>query len=216
MPLKWLWMWTHWRLVRSYINGLSWSFYWLHIIFLKPSMSKLALETGLVFAPLRKLFVTFFIRSLWQLHVIFLKATMGKIICDARFVSGFSFVKKYVVASWRVVVFRLKIKQKITICNVILCIYVFETKCQRLFKVRVNFFGIVFLPKYISDLFVVRNNLKNLWGANKLVIPRKKTSNFGLKSTPFIGSKVWNSLPDESRSTIILKVFKNAVRELHL
>lgn len=122
MPLKWLWMWTHWRLVRSYINGLSWSFYWLHIIFLKPSMSKLALETGLVFAPLRKLFVTFFIRSLWQLHVIFLEATMGKIICDARFVSGFSFVKKYVVASWRVVVFRLKIKQKITICNVILCI----------------------------------------------------------------------------------------------
>ena len=71
------------------------------------------------------------------------------------------------------------------------------------------------LPGYISDLFVVRNNTKCLRGTNKLVVPRKKT-NFGLKSTTFIGAKLWNSLPDELRSTIVLKEFKNAVRELHL
>ena len=57
------------------------------------------------------------------------------------------------------------------------------------------------LPGYISDLFVVRNNVKCLRGTNKLVVPRKKTSNFGLKSTTFIGAKVWNSLPDKLRST---------------
>ena len=72
------------------------------------------------------------------------------------------------------------------------------------------------LPGYISDLFVVRNNVKSLRGTNKLVVPRKKTTKFGLKSTTFIGAKVWNSLPDELRSTTILKQFKNAVRELHL
>ena len=74
------------------------------------------------------------------------------------------------------------------------------------------------LPEYISDLFVVLNNVKNLRGTNKLVVPRKKSTNFGLKqkSTSFIGAKVWNSLPDELRSTKILKEFKNAVRELHL
>ena len=72
------------------------------------------------------------------------------------------------------------------------------------------------LPKYISDLFVVRNNVKCLRGTNKLVVPRKRTSNFGLKSTTFIGAKVWNSLPDKLRSTKILKEFKKAVRELHL
>ena len=33
----------------------------------------------------------------------------------------------------------------------------------------------------------------------------KKTSTFGLKSTTFIGAKVWNSLPNELRSTTILK-----------
>ena len=65
---------------------------------------------------------------------------------------------------------------------------------------------------YISDLFVVRNNER---GTNNL-IRRKKTTNFGLKSTTFIGAKVWNSLPDELRSTTIIKEFENAVRELHL
>ena len=44
-----------------------------------------------------------------------------------------------------------------------------------------------------------------LRGTNKLVAPRKKTSNFGLKSTTFIGAKVWNSLPDKLRSTKILR-----------
>ena len=45
------------------------------------------------------------------------------------------------------------------------------------------------LPGYISDLLVVGNNVKCLRGTNKLVVPRKKTSNFGLKSTTFIGAK---------------------------
>ena len=57
------------------------------------------------------------------------------------------------------------------------------------------------LPEYLIDLFVVRNNVNCLRGTNKLVIPRKKTLNFGLKSTTFICAKVWNSLPDELRST---------------
>ena len=37
------------------------------------------------------------------------------------------------------------------------------------------------LPGYISDLFAVRNNVKCSRGTNKLVVPRKKTTNFGLK-----------------------------------
>ena len=42
------------------------------------------------------------------------------------------------------------------------------------------------LLEYICDLFIVRNNVKNLRGANKLLIP----SNFGSKSTSLIGAKV--------------------------
>ena len=62
------------------------------------------------------------------------------------------------------------------------------------------------LLEYICDLFIVRNNVKNLRGANKLLIPRKNTSNFGSKSTSLIGAKVWNSLPDELRSTTVLGI----------
>ena len=75
------------------------------------------------------------------------------------------------------------------------------------------------LPGYISDLFVVRNNgnnVKCLRGTDKLIVPCKKTTNFGLKSTTFIGAKVWNSLSDELHSMTILKKFMNAVRELNL
>ena len=53
------------------------------------------------------------------------------------------------------------------------------------------------LPEYISDLFVVRNNVKDLRGTNKLVVPFQKSTNFCLKYTSLIGAKVWNSLPDE-------------------
>ena len=44
---------------------------------------------------------------------------------------------------------------------------------------------------------------------------RKKTTNFGLKPTTFIGAKVLNSLPDELSSMEILEEFQNAIRELH-
>ena len=66
---------------------------------------------------------------------------------------------------------------------------------------------------FLSDVFVICNNLKCLRCTNKLFVPRNKTTDFGLKSTTFIGAKVWNSLPDELCSTTILKEFKNAVQK---
>ena len=90
---------------------------------------------------------------------------------------------------------------------------------RRLQDVAVLIFKAVngILPEYLSDLFVVRNNVTNFRGyTNKLVVLRKKTANFGLKFISFIGANVWNSFPDELRLTAILKEFKNAVKELHL
>ena len=72
------------------------------------------------------------------------------------------------------------------------------------------------IPEYISNLSVVHNNVKCLRGANKSVVPHKKTTNFGLKSATFSGAKVWNVLPDELHSMTTLREFSNAVRELHL
>ena len=68
------------------------------------------------------------------------------------------------------------------------------------------------LPGFRGDLFVVCNNVKYLRGTNKLVVPRKETTNFGLKSTIFAGVKVRNFLLVELCSKTILKEFKNALR----
>ena len=79
---------------------------------------------------------------------------------------------------------------------------------RRLQEIAILIFKAVngMLPEYISDLFVVRNNMKNERDTNKLVVLRKDTTTFGLKSTSFIGAKVWNSLPDELRSTTVLGI----------
>ena len=70
------------------------------------------------------------------------------------------------------------------------------------------------LPTYLSDLFIIRENIKNLRGTNKLVIPNVNTTRYGTKSVAFTAPKAWNSLPDRLRSMKSLKDFKIAVRSM--
>ena len=70
------------------------------------------------------------------------------------------------------------------------------------------------LPTYLSDLFIIRENIKNLRGTNKLVIPNVNTTRYGTKSVTFTAPKAWNSLPDRLRSMKSLKDFKIAVRSM--
>ena len=46
------------------------------------------------------------------------------------------------------------------------------------------------LLEYISELFVLQGNVKNLRGTNKLIVLGKSTTDFDLKFTSFIGAKV--------------------------
>ena len=55
------------------------------------------------------------------------------------------------------------------------------------------------LPTYLSDLFTIRENIKNLRGTNKLVIPKVNTTRYGTKSVAYTASKASNSLPDTLR-----------------
>lgn len=52
----------------------------------------------------------------------------------------------------------------------------------------VYYIGIIYI--YMSDLFVLRNNVRNLRGINKFVLC-KKIRNFCLKFVFFIGGNVW-------------------------
>ena len=70
------------------------------------------------------------------------------------------------------------------------------------------------LPTYLSDLFIIRENIKNLRGTKKLVIPKVNTTRYGTKFVAFTAPKAWNSLPDKLRSMKALKDFKIAVRSM--
>ena len=63
-------------------------------------------------------------------------------------------------------------------------------------------------------MFNLRDNIKNLRGTKKLVLPRVNTTRYGLKSTIYVASKEWNALPDEIRNIVLWKNFKTAVRNL--
>lgn len=67
------------------------------------------------------------------------------------------------------------------------------------------------LPSYIKNMFKLRDNIKNLRGTNKLILPRVNTTRYGLKSTTYTASKEWNALPDNIRLITSGKGFKAAV-----
>ena len=63
-------------------------------------------------------------------------------------------------------------------------------------------------------MFKLRDNVKNLRGVNKLVLPKVKTTQCGLKSTVYTASKAWNSLSDELRLMTNIKLFRQGVRKI--
>ena len=69
-------------------------------------------------------------------------------------------------------------------------------------------------PAYIKSLFKLSDNVKNLRGINKLVLPKVKTTWHGLKSIMYTASKAWNSPSDELRSMTNIKLFRQEVRKI--
>ena len=72
------------------------------------------------------------------------------------------------------------------------------------------------LPLYITSMFKLRDNIKNLRGTNKLVLPRVNTTHYQLKSTIYVASKEWNALPDEIRNIVAWNDFKTAIRNFKI
>ena len=72
------------------------------------------------------------------------------------------------------------------------------------------------LPSYITSMFKLRDNIKNLRGTNKLVLPRVNTTRYGLKSTIYVARKEWNALPDEIRNNIVWNDYKTAIKNFKI
>ena len=90
---------------------------------------------------------------------------------------------------------------------------------QRLAKIVCTVFNVInseHAPKSIKELIGFRNNKYNLRGSEILKRPKASTTTYGLKSWRFTAPKLWNSLPDSSRTVRTFKAFKNSIRTLDL
>ena len=88
---------------------------------------------------------------------------------------------------------------------------------QRLAKIVCTVFNVInneHAPKSTKELIGFRNNKYNLRGSDILKRPKASTTTYGLKSWRFT-AKLWNSLPDSSRTVRAFKAFKNSIKTLY-
>ena len=70
-------------------------------------------------------------------------------------------------------------------------------------------------PEYLSDLFRLRENIKNLRGVKMLQVPKPNTTRYGKNSvTIYLVAITWNKISDTLRSLISLSVFQKVVQQL--
>ena len=66
-------------------------------------------------------------------------------------------------------------------------------------------------PNYIRNMFTFRSSKYNLRGNNILDLPKRNTTTYGLHSFTYLTAKLWNSLPDNLRTSKSLNEFKRNI-----
>ena len=71
-------------------------------------------------------------------------------------------------------------------------------------------------PEYITNMFSLKTHSINLRasGTNSLFISRVNTTTYGLHSLSYYSSKLWNSLPNTTRTLPTVAAFKSTIRNL--
>ena len=70
--------------------------------------------------------------------------------------------------------------------------------------------------EYITNMFSLKTHSINprTNSTNSLLIPRVNTTTYGLHSLSYYGSKLWNALPNTTRSLPTVAAFKSTIRNL--
>ena len=76
-----------------------------------------------------------------------------------------------------------------------------------IYKTKVNL-----NPEFMKDIFVTNDVPYSLRSGNGLLQPSARTTNFGIETTPFIGHKLWQTLPNEIKTASSLAVFKHRIK----
>ena len=67
-------------------------------------------------------------------------------------------------------------------------------------------------PTFMQDIFKVKESSYNLRAISSLVLPKCKSIKYGVNSTVFKGSLLWNSLPNEYKQAENLDIFKTKIK----
>ena len=70
-------------------------------------------------------------------------------------------------------------------------------------------------PTYLCSLFDLQDHQYNCRGFKTLKQKKFKTIKYGYQSFSYMGSKLWNALPNEMRESADIHMFKNVVRDFN-
>ena len=84
----------------------------------------------------------------------------------------------------------------------------------RVQNMLVTTYKTLYAPPYLRSLLKERTTAYNLRGTLKLNLPRVTTTSFGLKSFRHAAPQVWNTLPDNIRTSENLIGFKRAIHNI--
>jgi len=67
-------------------------------------------------------------------------------------------------------------------------------------------------PSYLSELFVIKENIYNLRDNQTYILPQYRNKTHGYHSLPFIGAKAWSLLDPKVKNSSSLVKFKNSLK----
>ena len=70
-------------------------------------------------------------------------------------------------------------------------------------------------PKYMNEMFTIKKCPYNFRNTSILERSKSNTTRYGLKSFRNYGAKIWNLLPNNCKSAVLLGDFKNMIKSWH-
>ena len=68
-------------------------------------------------------------------------------------------------------------------------------------------------PSFMEDIFVERPNITyDLRNNDGLLIPRANTTAHGIETIRYVGSRLWQTLPSETKESRTLEIFKGRIK----
>ena len=68
-------------------------------------------------------------------------------------------------------------------------------------------------PKYLHDLITLKSNHYSCRNVLQTELPQVQTSRYGLQSFRYVAAKLWNSLPNNIKSSSSFGMFKNMINK---